>query len=144
MNKLEKYFEELKNIRENIAIVNDEPKECVETECSKCKRDDIDGCSHKILIEWLAEEYVEKPKLTLNEHKLCQVLKKGWLVRDKFNGLTFHVKKPSVADDTEWISSGSAFKISNLMFEDVKFEFIELGDKEPWSVEDLLKLEIEF
>lgn len=144
MNKLEKYFEELKNIRANVAIVNDEPRECVEVECSECRRDNIGSCSHKILIEWLAEEYVEKPELTLNEYKLCQILKKGWLVRDRFNGLTFHVTKPSAANDTEWISSGSAFKISDLMFEDIKFKFIKLGDKEPWSVEELLKLEIEF
>lgn len=144
MNKLEKYFEELKNIRGTVAIVNDEPKECVEIECLKCKRDVTGGCSHKILIEWLAEEYVEKPELTLNEHKLCQVLKNGWLARDKFNGLIFHVKKPLTKDDIEWIPSGSVFKISDLMFEDAKFKFIKWEDKEPWSVENLLKLEIEF
>lgn len=31
MNKLEKYFEELKNIRTGVAIVDDKPKECIVT-----------------------------------------------------------------------------------------------------------------
>lgn len=150
MNKLEKYFEELKSIKGNIAIINDKPVECDINEswtadCSKCKRNKSDGeCSNKILIEWLAEEYVEKPELTLNEHKLCQVLKNGWLARDKFNGLIFHIKKPLTKDDIEWIPSASVFKISDSMFEDTKFKFIKWEDKEPWRVEDLLKLKIEF
>ena len=148
MNKFEKYFDKLKNIKGNIAIVNDKPVECAIdeswiTDCSKCRRNQSNGeCSNKILIEWLAEEYIEKSKLTKNEQKLCQVLKNGWLARDRFNGIYFHTVKPTTKHSNEWIALGAVLKINDLMFEDVKFDFIKYEDKEPWSVEDLLKLEV--
>ena len=151
MNKLEKYFKELSKIDGDIAIINDKPKECYynynKSTCKNCRRnlfknDSEQMCSVHGLIEWLAEEYIEKPELTLNEYKLCQILKKGWLARNKFNGLILHVTKPSIKDNIAWISSGSAFEVSNLMFEDVKFEFIKWEDEKPWSVEDLLRLDV--
>lgn len=144
MNKFEKYFEKLKNIEGNIAIINDKPVECDPfADCDKCIRSASDDkCSNKILIDWLAEEYIEKHKLTKNEQKLCQVLKNGWLARDKFNGLYFHIVKPTTKYSNEWITLGTVLKINDLIFEDVKFNFIKWEDKEPWSVEDLLKLEV--
>ena len=111
-------------------------------DCDKCMRSvSDDECSNKILIEWLAEEYIEKSKLTKNEHKLCQVLKNGWLARDKFNGLYFHIVKPTTKCSTEWIALGTVLKINDLIFEDVKFDFIKWEDKEPWNIKELLKLE---
>ena len=143
MNKFEKYFEKLKNIEGNIAIINDKPVECDPfADCDKCIRSASDDkCSNKILIDWLAEEYIEKHKLTKNEQKLCQVLKNGWLARDRFNGLYFYAVKPA-KHSNEWATLGTVLKINDLVFEDVKFDFIKWEDKEPWSVEDILKLEV--
>lgn len=94
------------------------------------------------ILQWLLDEHTEKPKLTKKEHMLCEILKTGWIARDK-DGLIYHYKEGSYKRRAMWVSGGEENTSMELTYFDVKFEFIRWNDDEPWAVRDLLKLEVE-
>lgn len=89
---------------------------------------------------WLYAEHIEKPKLTKKERQFCELFETGWIARDR-DGELYHCKCKPYKNDGEWINGSFDINIHN--FPDVPFSFITWDDKEPWSVEELLKLEYE-
>lgn len=156
MNKFEKYFEELKNIKGKVVIINDKPKECtLFTDCNDCIRkisnmSVLTGmCSSKRLIKWLAEEYVESVEsVTLNkkERMFCELVETGYIARDK-DGKIYWYKAIPNKRICDWYDSITqvhiSFEFIDEYSENLKFDFIKWEDEKPWSVEDLLKLEVE-
>lgn len=144
MIKLEKYFEELKNIRTDVAIVDDKPKECIVTICEECRRkDENNNCSFEILIEWLAEEYVEHVTLNKKERMFCELVETGYVARDSDNRLYWYKNIPNKVQGA-WFDPDNIISFSNIYeySSELKFDFIKYEDENPWSVEDLLKLEV--
>ena len=156
MIKLEKYYEELKNIKGEIAIINDKPVKCTPLIQNNIKRykciknkmgencvSDSD-CSNERFIEWLMEEYIEK-HATLNkkERLFCELVETGYIARDGNNDLYFYDHKP-IKSGYQWVipdDKGVALEV-NYYTEKMNFDFIKWEDESPWKVEDILKLEV--
>ena len=93
-------------------------------------------------IEWLLAEHKEQPTITSNEKKFLEILDFEYITRDKTGALCGHEKKP-VKDKCIWLENGKVWSfIYNNDFKNVKFDFVQWEDDEPWAVEDLLKLEV--
>ena len=91
-------------------------------------------------LDWLYSQHVEKLKLTQREWHLCKALKAGWIARDSTDVLFIYRTKPKKGNSM-WVNGGSPVEIHKFMPD--SFSFIKWQDAEPWSVEDLLKLEVE-
>ena len=121
----------------NVAIENDRPVRCSEIhDCKKCDR--CGKCTEGQLIKWLLEENIEKPKLTKKERMFCELVETGWIARDKNGSIWWNDKRPTKQVRT-WSGARNVFHVGAI----TKFSFIKWEDEEPWSVEDLLKLEVE-
>lgn len=97
---------------------------------------------------WALQEYVEKPKLTKQERKFCELLegKDCWFARDLNKELCLFVNKPRREDgeDMWWANTtGVAIMVGDdfVVFE-IEMSFIKWEDEEPWSVDELLKLDV--
>ena len=127
-----------------VAVVNDKPVRCSEiADCKKCNRSG--KCTEAQLIKWLLEEHVEKPKMTKKERMFCELANKGWIARDKDCEVWWWEVKP-VKCKERWTYSNKvseAFSCNGSIPFEVEFPFVKWEDEEPWSVEDLLKLEVE-
>lgn len=108
-------------------------RELTDTECS-C--DDCTECQ-KQFFEWLNEEYKEPIKLTSDEKVILRNLPKeyNWIVRDSSNYICIHQEKP-MKMTAFWDSDSKTKAIT--IFNDL-FQFIKFEDKEPYSIEELLK-----
>ena len=100
-------------------------------------------CGDRKMI-WAVQEHVEKPKLTKQERKFCELLEGEdiWFARQRNMTMpTIFIHKP-YKTVTCWhgdtIQSCELRKYCN-----ARFEFIKWEDEEPWSVTELLKLEVE-
>lgn len=123
-------------------------KLCACNDMLKCEECIFYGnnCSSNI-IKWLYEEHIEKPRLTKKERMFCELIETGWISRDENGDLYVRNYKPSKSRGYWFGMCGKPKEhgcdyISNIIFHDV-FSFITWKDKEPWSVEELLKLEVE-
>ena len=121
---------------------------CSHVSCSCCEFGGKGGCL-KAKLEWLYEEHVEKPKphkLTKKERKFCELVEKGYIARDEGESLYVYASEPRKCNYC-WECADCNVKYADLdELNDVvplKFDFIKWEDKEPWSVEDLLKMEVE-
>ena len=102
------------------------------------------SCSCELL-EWLYSEHVEKPKLNKYEKNFLELLGTGWIAKDQNLGLYMYAERP-VKTYTTWDSKFGAdinFNKIRKFNPQIKFDFIKWEDEEPWSVEELLKLEVE-
>ena len=118
---------------------------CGKISCSECLFGDIstDISCDVSLERWSKSEYTEKPTITSKEMVfLCLILPEWkYIARDNnHNKLFLYTDKPS-KKSTYWLSEKDANRIRCDVF-DVKFNFIKWEDKEPWSIEDLKKLEM--
>ena len=151
MTNFEYYKEEILEIINNgdsLGVCKGKPVKCTSIECSECISSDGQGCD-KGIYPWLYAEHTEQPKLTKKERQFCELVETGWIVRGELGDLNFWIKKPekrhqgaygywmASSNDDEKYNNG----ISNCL--NIKFSFITWDDAEPWSVEDLLKLEVE-
>ena len=105
-------------------------EECI-FDCHSC---DVD------IIEWLYEEHIEKPKLTKKERQFCELIETGYICRDSIGELWWFQFKPNKKPSKCWDDGGLMNYMSALP---CKFLFIQWEDEEPWSIEELLKLEVE-
>lgn len=145
MTNFEYFKDEIKAVGFNFAM-----NECGELvscnsyiDCDDCRFNKNGFCTHH-KIKWLYEEHKEQPKLTKNERKLCGLLRPyNYIARDKLGGVFVYAIKPSKNEETcIWDDKPHAlFSVSP--FTDCNFSFIKWEDDEPWSVVDLLKLEVE-
>lgn len=130
---------EITNKRSMVAVVHNEPVLCKEIEsCTECQLNN--GDCHLNLIEWFCEEHKEQPKLTKKERQFCELVETGWIARDVDDRLYHHKHLPHKSKNL-WCHEN--YPRYNMNYYFLKFPFITWEDEEPWSIEDLLKLEVE-
>ena len=147
MKNREKFAKEILDIAcegQNIGInrFTNKPHSCNSLECQFCK---IKGNCEVGLKEWSESEYIEKPTITSNEKTLLDLIyqKYKYIARDGVsNKLFLYIDKPS-KHSTYWLSESKDL-VYELLYKplDIKFDFIKWEDEEPWSVEELKKLEV--
>lgn len=123
----------------SIALRGGKIETCLYAECSNCDFNKNNDCIAEKK-NWLNAEYIEKPKLTQREWHLCKALKTRYLARGDNGALYMYEKKPHRSGGM-WFSPGVIVSVENIMPD--SFSFIKWQDAEPWSVEDLLKLEVQ-
>lgn len=116
---------------------------CDRFKCDMCKFDDSTGeksCRTK-RYEWSESEYIEKPTITSREKNFLDVLLSNcYIARDKDNLLYVYYDKP-IRGNKMWISDCACHDMPKDMYGNM-FDFIKWEDEEPWSIEDLKKLEV--
>lgn len=150
MTNFEKYMNTIVSIRNqnstDVAVAMDIRtgvlKRCSEVGCEYCKFNWRYGANRHCeanLVNWLFEEYQEPaPKLTKKERAFCEIVKDGYIARDKNRGLAYHSNLPEYYDSSEyWVPDFSIVKISRQYF-----NFITCEPGKAWSIKDLLKLEV--
>lgn len=152
MTNIEKYMNTIVSIRNqdstDVAVAMDirtgALKRCSEVGCECCKfnwRYNANRNCRANIVSWLFEEYQEPaPKLTKAERGFCEIVKTGYIARDAVKKcLVYYSEEPEI--DLNGYYRYSPYDSVELPLE--PFSFITWGDKEPWSIEDLLKLEVE-
>ena len=139
------------NRGEHLAIVDGKPVACESfNDCRDCCQLDMANCQIDRM-KWLYAEHIEKPRLTKKERQFCELVESGWIARNKNGDLYFYepyIEPPyklDKADSTIWRHDAMMYFLSdeNSDLFHIQFTFIKWGDTEPWSIEDLLKLEVE-
>lgn len=103
---------------------------CKGLDCGECWRE---------LFKYLAEEHIEQPKLTKRERAFCEVVKMGWIARDRDRSLCWFPADAAVQKSgTMW----NAEKYVCISHFKLPFLCIKWEDEKPWAVEDLLKLDV--
>lgn len=149
MKNFEKFEKEIMRIAScgsSVAVVKGVPQHCNKTDCKDCDFHGCRSCVHR-RFQWFYEEYKERPKLTKKERKFCELLegKDIWMVRNKIGTLYIYTIRPVKGCD-DWSASGYFCTVRYYGIFDVletEFKFIQWEDEEPWSIENLLKLEVE-
>lgn len=150
MKNREKFAKEIFDIAckgSRIAVKHnsDIPCVCGDIECEECLFDVYDDCEDYIK-DWCESEYIEKPKYTITskEKKFLDLILPEWkyIARDNdCNRLFIYTDKPS-KKSTYWLSETKDANTVRCDVFDVKFDLIKWDDEEPWSIEDLKKLEV--
>ena len=113
--------------------------------CDMCKFNDSTGEKNcrTTRYEWSESEYVEKHTITSREKNFLDLLLPKWkyIARDSNNELYIYNEKPERRDCDWYSNDGILFRISTMFFGNM-FGFIKWYDEEPWSIEDLKKLEV--
>lgn len=145
MTNYEKYKNDIAKILADcsLAVKDGQPVLCASIPCEECKYYENHNCTLDTndVVEFLDSEYVEHPKLAKNERMLCETLEGGYIGRDKDGSLYLFSKKPN-KDHTIWKDGAVLMRMDKAFNNTIKFDFIQWKDKEPWSIEDLLKLEV--
>lgn len=151
MKNFEKFEKEIMEIIKNghtFAVVNGKPVNCMTATCNSCELQ-TNAC-FKDRYRWMFSEYKEHPKLTKQERKFCELFegKDVWIAKDKSGALYLYDKKPHKGKelyDEIWEAHHYGNTMDGIVFQlaEMKFEFIKWEDEEPWSVEELMKLEVE-
>lgn len=154
MKNREKFAKEILDIAcegRNIAVTKENKVVyCSEIPCKSCIFDDCgkhigrsQSCADR-LHKWAESEYKEKPTITSKEKKFLDLLLAKWeyIARDKdYNRLSLYPDKPS-KKFTYWSSETKDENRIRYDVFNVKFDFVKWEDEEPWSIEDLKKLEV--
>lgn len=147
MKNFEKFETEIMHIVEyghTFAVVNGKPVNCMTATCNSCELQTND--CFKDRYRWMFSEYKERPKLTKQERKFCELFegKDVWFAteKDSIHKIPVVYKEKPVKKASTW--SGSSITTQSFrLFIDAKFDFIKWEDKEPWHISELLKLEVE-
>ena len=83
------------------------------------------------------EQKKKAPKLTLEESAFCEIMGNGFIARDKSGYLYCSWLKPTKLSD-RWDFHANYRSLSSAYF-----PFIKWDDEEPWSIKDLLNLEVD-
>jgi hypothetical protein len=114
-------------------------KSCLENEFTSMMRMEADK---EIILAWLKLfgfdiEFPEQ-KLNKRERNFCEYVETGWTAKDKYGSVNWCPEKPKKHDGHFW-SGGAEFCT---ILPDL-FQFIQWEDEEPYSVEEMLKWEVE-
>lgn len=123
--------------KKGIAVVNNRPIICDNTLCNICELK-CDFCEWRF-IQWLLKDHIELPKLTKRERAFCEAVQAGWITRDKNGRIHWRDNEPEKTEGC-WYGKTIAIPL-NVLIRDC-FSFVKWEDEKPWSVEDLLKLEV--
>lgn len=117
--------------------------QCITYNCTNCLfyRDDNKYCG-KRKMNWLLEEYVEPQKLTKREMAFCEFAQTGWLARDSTGYIYFHKELP-IKGIYDWNTDFYGDRLSDIIRTEHVFNFIKWEDDKPYSIEELLKLDVE-
>lgn len=152
MKNREKFAKEILDIACNggvIAVTKDNKVVCCrDINCEQClfhKTNYYESyCDYEATMRWAESEYVEKkPTITSREKNFLDallLLSNYYIARDKDNSLYVYYDKP-IRGEKLWISDYSCHNPPKDMYGSM-FDFIKWEDEEPWSVEDLKKLEV--
>lgn len=141
MTNFEKYKDEILGISRTQAIAinkrRNAPEKCSYSVCSECLLHEGTYCNQKAIFQWLYSEYQEPtPKLTKKERIFCEIVRHGYIARDKDKRLYLYGCQPSLRS-SEWAGERWIDLDRN------SFPFITWESNKDWSIEDLLKLEVE-
>lgn len=158
MKNFEYFEKEIKELAAKgceIAVSKGKPCDCGKCACHDCDfyiGGDEYGCYDGNFINWLYEEHIEPPKISARTKKFFETIETGWVTRDYGGSLfMFNVKpRKNCMCVGEWAVGGNipiggygARKLYDYPFNFLTLDFIKWEDEEPWSVEDILKLEVE-
>lgn len=127
----------------SLGVLDGRPRKCKDMYCSNCEINDASrGTCRRLCKVWLNAEHIEKPKLTKKERMFCELVEAGWIARDRDGELVHYRSKPDRGISC-WMNGGKLLCVGR-HFPTIKneFSFITWDDKEPWSVGELLKLEV--
>ena len=149
MTNFEYYKEEI------LKIINDgsafgvckncnQPIACEDYQCETCIAEGLGFCD-KVIYPWLYAEHEELSKLNKKERQFCELVESGWIARDEGENQLYYFDEEPVKDAKHkiWESVPFSRTIALHQFNNCNFDFITCDDKEPWSIEELLKLEVE-
>lgn len=149
MKNWEKYEEELRSVGTTsfgIARYDKKVLNCDDMYCSGCifDKDNLWGDSRLCgydKMTWLFKEYEPpKPKLTAQEKAFLDCFETNYacIARD-MNGRLYCYSCTPIKDDAGWNQNGSeCFELQRHLF-----KFILWDDEEPWSIEELMELDVE-
>lgn len=142
MTNFEKYKDEILEISRTQAIAinkrRNAPEKCSNSVCSECLLHEGTYCNQRAIFQWLYSEYQEPaPKLAKAEKGFCEILDDGYIARDK-NGDLYLYNNPPYVTETDWRECGHCTKLCSNFF-----PFITWESGKAWSMEELLKLEVE-
>lgn len=153
MKNREKFAKEILDIACNsgsIAVTKENKiVYCSNISCESCM---FDSCGKHIgrsqacfdrLREWAESEYVWKPTITSREKNFLGSLLSNfkYIARNTNNALNVYYNKPKRNSMNDWVSGDCYCYVSINMYGNM-FDFIKWEDEEPWSIEDLKKLEV--
>lgn len=153
MKNREKFAKEILDIAckgGRLAVIKgNKVTDCDNINCEQCLFSKFDifarRCDDEALIQWAESEYVEKPTITSREKNFLDALLPNfkYIARDSNDRLCIYYNKPKRNSmDNYWIPDDDYYYyVSSNMYGSM-FNFIKWEDKEPWSIEDLKKLEV--
>lgn len=122
-----------------IAMVEGKLRSCAGLGCDDC--DFGCGCMEKTF-EWLYAEHIEPPKLTKRERAFCEAVLAGLIARDENGNLhLFDLVSEPYKQNRGWLKR--SVSCNHIRLKSDTFKFVKWEDEKPWSIEDLLKLEVE-
>lgn len=138
MTNFEKYKDEILLLAINNRGFAFHMNKITDCKLSGCKNCIFTGACIANRIKWLYEEYQEPaPKLTKTEKGFCEIIKDGYIARDK-NGDLYLYNNPPHVTETDWRADyGHCTRLCTKFF-----PFITWESNRNWSIEDLLKLEV--
>ena len=119
-------------------------EECAFSCCNNPQTREL-RCGDRKLI-WAMQEYIEKPKLNKYERALCEAMQKGWVARDAVDGFWYMYDHEPTKCEQVWRTIGRTITQQMRLVDaspEIQFSFIKWEDEKPWSIEELLKLEVE-
>lgn len=132
------YKDFIKVVASSLGFKNGIPVACQDIECNEC--DLYEMACQDAALSWLLQEHNLKPKITRQEFEFLCALNPGYIARDMDGELYWYIFKP-VKGAYCWIRNGVITRLEHQAF-NTEFSFITWDDPEPWSVEDLRKLEV--
>ena len=143
MTNFEKYREEILKITQNgehfaVPKKAQVPRTCIGLSCIDCL---FGGYCQPAKIGWLYEEAVETaPTLTAKERAFCEIVRSGYIARDRDESLWVFSESPYERDGI-WTCEDKDVYLINITREE--FKFIDYKSRKAWSIEELLRLEVE-
>lgn len=139
MTNFEKYKDEILKISKETKVAVDKtrntPTKCLNISCEKCLL--YSQCDEEAFVKWLYAEHREPaPMLTKEERVFCEIVRHGYIARDKDGSLCVYDSFP-VQRILSWVED------LWIKIDPDTFRFITWESGKVWSIESLLKLEVE-
>ena len=133
MTNFEKYKDEILPLAKNNQGFAFRMNKITDCKLSGCKNCIFTGTCIANRIKWLYEEYQEPaPKLTKAEKGFCEIIKDGYIARDK-NGDLYLYNNPPYVTETNWRTDyGYYMKLCSNFF-----PFITWESGKAWSINEL-------
>lgn len=148
MTNREKYAEQILDIAcngESIALdVKGNINSCDNIGCDECifNRNYDPNCEERVK-QWANSEYIEKSKISEKDRRFLDYLPISfkYIIRDSRGDLYAYESKP-YKSIYGWCDFPNNAKRNSMNYK-VSFPMVKWSDTEPWSIEDLKKLEVE-